>query len=170
MNPRGLCMFAVATILSVSVVKAASSEEREHVDLFPANQLSLDAFGTYADRDRTGDSVHHFGGGMGLDYFFTRYLGVGADSYIEEWKWPYRVNGDAILRLPLQVAGIGFSLYALGGGGREFKDIPQFSWNAGGGVEFKFNTRWGIFADARRVFPDKTGDYNLVRAGLRIGF
>ncbi len=175
MKAKGLCIFVLAAIVVANAARAATWEdrwtyEREGVEVFPANQLSLDAFGTYADRDRTGDAVHHLGGGLGLDYFFNRYIGISGDTYIEEWKWPYRVNGDAIIRLPLQGRWGGFSPYVLGGGGRQFKDIPQYSWNAGGGFEFKFNPYTGIFADARRVFPDKTGDYYLVRTGLRIGF
>jgi hypothetical protein len=175
MKTRYLLAIAAAAMLSASTSQAATWKERvtyqrEGVDVFPANQLSLDAFGTYADRDRVGNTMNRLGGGLGLDYFFTRYIGIGADTYIEEWKWPYRVNGDAILRLPLQERWAGIAPYALGGGGREFKDIPQYSWHVGGGMEFKFNPHTGIFADARRVFPDKTPDYTLVRAGLRIGF
>jgi hypothetical protein len=37
-------------------------------------------------------------------------------------------------------------------------------------VEFKFNRQWGIFGDAREVWPDKTSNYTLVRAGVSFGF
>jgi len=137
---------------------------------FPSNQLRLDAFGTYATRNREGSSVNAGGGGLGLDYFFLRYVGIGADTYIEEWKWPYRVNGSAILRLPLPDQFSRLAIYGFGGGGRQFKDIPQFTWHGGGGVEFKINRHVGLFADAREVFPDKTPDYTLVRAGVSVGF
>jgi hypothetical protein len=138
--------------------------------LFPANQLNLDLFGTYADRDRYGNSVNHGGGGVGLDYFFTRYLGIGADSYLEEWKWPYRVNGSAIVRLPLPAPLHGLALYGLGGGGREFKNVAQYTWHGGGGVEWKLSRNFGIFGDIREVLPDKTPNYTLVRGGISIGF
>jgi hypothetical protein len=137
---------------------------------FPANQLSLQAFGTYATRDREGFRADQGGGGLGLTYFFLRYVGIGADTYIEEWKWPYRVNGSAILRLPLPEQFSHLAVYGLGGGGREFKDIPQFSWHGGGGLEYKFSRHLGIFADAREVFPDKTASYTLVRGGVTLGF
>src|SRR5258708_6933701 len=52
---------------------------------FPSNQLRLDVFGTYATRNREGSSVNAGGGGLGVDYFFLRYVGIGADTYIEEW-------------------------------------------------------------------------------------
>lgn len=137
---------------------------------FPANQLSLQAFGTYATRDREGLRVDQGGGGLGLTYFFLRYVGIGADTYIEEWKWPYRVNGSAILRLPLPEQFSKLAVYGFGGGGREFKDIPQFTWHGGGGLEYKFSRNLGIFADAREVFPDKTANYTLVRGGVSFGF
>jgi hypothetical protein len=137
---------------------------------FPAHQLSLQAFGTYASRDREGISNTQGGGGLGLTYFFTRYVGIGADSYIEEWKWPYRLNGSFILRLPLPEQFSRLAVYGFGGGGRQFKDIPQFTWHGGGGLEYKFSRCLGIFADVREVFPDKTPNYTLLRGGVSFGF
>ncbi|HTS18597.1 MAG TPA: hypothetical protein VMP11_13570 [Verrucomicrobiae bacterium] len=139
-------------------------------DLFPGNQLNLDLFGTYASRDRFGMSTSHGGGGAGIDYFFTRYVGIGADSYVEEWKAPYRVNGSAILRLPLPEPLSRLAIYGLGGGGREFKYVPQYTWHGGGGVEWKLSRNVGVFGDIRAVLPDRTGNYTLIRAGVSVGF
>jgi hypothetical protein len=141
-----------------------------HEGLFPANQLNLDLFGTYATRDRNGNSENRGGGGLGFDYFFTRYFGIGVDSYLEEWKWPYRVNGSAIVRLPLPTPLHGIALYGLGGGGREFYFVPQYTWHGGGGVEWKLSRRFGIFGDVREVLPKETPNYTLVRAGISVGF
>jgi len=158
-------------IVVTTVIGALASQARALADEpFPYHELKLDAFGTYATRDRFGDSENHGGGGLGVDYFFTRYLGIGADSYIEEWKWPYRVNGSAILRLPLPGPLHRFAVYGFGGGGREFKYVPQYTWHGGGGMEYKFSRCFGVFGDAREVFPDKTPDYTLVRGGVSIGF
>ena len=143
---------------------------KEGYEPFHANQLSLEAFGTYADRDRRGNSVNHGGGGIGLTYFVTRYLGIGADSYLEEWKWPYRVNGSGIVRLPLLNRFSPVALYGFGGGGRQFKDVAQYTYHGGAGLEFKCCSHLGLFVDGRRVFPDKTKDYTLARAGVSIGF
>lgn len=137
---------------------------------FPSHQLSLQAFGTYASRDREGLSNNQGGGGIGLTYFFTRYVGIGADTYVEEWKLPYRVNGSVILRMPLPEQFSKLAVYGFGGGGREFKDVPQYTWHGGGGLEYKFCSHLGLFADVREVFPNTTPDYTLVRAGVNIGF
>ena len=142
--------------------------DRESATLFNPNELSMDLFGTWADRDRFGGAGDHWGGGLGLNYFVNRYFGIGADSYLEEWKWPYRVNGSAILRLPIDRAGL--APYIFGGGGREFKYAPQWTLHAGGGLEIRVNQHTGFFADGRRVFADKTPDYTLVRFGMRLGF
>ena len=137
-------------------------------DKFKAPDFSVDLFGTAAERDRFGDDTWHGGGGLGLNYFPHRFIGIGADSYIEEWKAPYRANGSLILRLPLGQTGL--APYALGGGGRQWKYVPQWTWHAGGGLELKLNPYTGLFADGRRVFPEDTEDYTLLRAGLRVGF
>ena len=144
--------------------------DRESATLFNPNELSLDLFGTYADRNRFAAPADNFGGGLGLNYFLTRYIGVSADSYIEEWKLPYRVNGSLILRLPIDQ--IAMAPYVFGGGGREFKYLTQWTYHVGGGVEFRMNSHTGIFADGRRVFSDRSGvkDTALVRFGLRLGF
>jgi len=137
-------------------------------DKFREPEMTLDLFGTWADHDKFGDDTAHVGGGLGINYFPSRFLGLGVDSYLEEWRWPYRVNGSAIGRFPLGQSGL--APYGLIGGGREFKYVTQWYWHAGGGLELKLNPYTGLFADGRRVFADKTPDYTLVRAGLRLGF
>ena len=158
--------------IAIGIVLGAVAAQTRGVaeEMFPSDQLTLDAFGTYATRDRYGNDVDKGGGGVGLNYFFTRYLGIGADSYIEEWKWPYRVNGSGILRLPLPGPLSRFAVYGLGGGGREFKYVPQYTWHGGGGLEFKLSRNVGIFGDAREVFPDKTENYTLLRGGISLEF
>jgi hypothetical protein len=142
--------------------------DRDSTTKFMPNEFSLDLFGTYATRDRFGNGEDGWGGGAGINYFLTRYIGIGADSYLEEWKTPYRVNGSLIFRIPID--SIGMAPYAFGGGGREWRYAAQWTFHAGGGLEFRLNPHFGLFADGRRVFPDKTGDYALWRAGVRFGF
>src|ERR1035438_3391994 len=63
---------------------------------FPAHQLSLQAFGTYATRDREGASKEELGSGLGVTYFFTRYIGLGADTYVAEWRSEERRVGKEV--------------------------------------------------------------------------
>jgi hypothetical protein len=142
--------------------------DRESATLYNPGEFSLDLFGTWADRDRFGSEGDHWGGGLGVNFFLNRYVGIGADSYLEEWKWPYRVNGNVILRYPIDAAGL--APYIIGGGGREFKYAPQWTGHVGGGLEFRVNRHTGFFGEGRYVFPDKTPNYTLVRFGLRAVF
>src|SRR5579871_3104456 len=55
-------------------------------DHYFCNELSLDFFGSYLanqtkieDIFKTNIRHGHWGGGVGANYFFTRYLGLGAD-------------------------------------------------------------------------------------------
>jgi len=168
----------VATALAVSTINALAQNpdtstdrfryDRESPTLYYPNEVSLDLFGTYADRDKNGAAGDFWGGGLGLNYFLTRYIGIGADSYIEEWKAPYRLNGSLFLRVPID--SLGLAPYAFGGGGREWKYSVQWTEHVGGGLELRFNRNVGIFADGRRVFCDVTPDYWLARFGLRLVF
>jgi hypothetical protein len=142
--------------------------DKENHTKFMPNEGSIDLFGTYATRDRFGNGEDGWGGGIGVNYFLTRYVGIGADSYIEEWKVPYRVNGSLFIRLPIDPVGL--APYVFAGGGRQWKYAPQWTAHAGAGLEFRLNSHTGFFADARRVFADRTEDYALWRAGLRLVF
>jgi opacity protein-like surface antigen len=174
MKIKGLMAVAITAILLASQAKAADDwsdrfkYEKDSTTKYMPNEFSLDLFGTYATRDRYGHGDDNWGGGLGLNYFFTRYIGIGADSYLEEWKAPYRANGSLFVRIPID--SIGLAPYAFGGGGREWKYVPQWTLHAGGGLELRFNPHFGLFADGRRVFPDRSQDYALWRAGVRFGF
>jgi hypothetical protein len=167
MKRKSLLTTCCALMLLGTGLNAADRWGHESGDKFGAQEANMDMFGTWADRDRFGEDTAHGGGGLGFNFFQSRNFGLGVDSYIEEWKLPYRANVSAILRLPTQS---GIAPYGFGGGGRQWKYVPQWSWHAGGGLEFRFNPHTGLFADGRRVFPEDTEDYTLVRAGLRLGF
>ena len=71
-------------------------------------------------------------------------------------------------RLPLGRSG--FAPYIYGGGGHQFDPIELNYLHAGGGLEYRFTRRLGLFVDARYVFTDETPNYGQGRVGLRIGF
>ncbi len=171
-----LLSLSVVALLPQSGVTAGWSDTVKYErggELFNPNEFQVDMFGTYATRDKFGEKGDHWGGGLGLNYFPSKYIGIGADSYLEEWKWPYRVNGSLFFRLPIQPLGI--APYAFGGGGREFKYDVHWTVHGGAGLEFRLNRHTGFFGDARRVFDMRDGDIKdnhswLARAGLRLAF
>ena len=144
------------------------SYDQNTEDKFNAPDFSVDLFGTWSDQNRLGEDDESFGGGFGLSFYPVRYFGIMADTYIEEWRVPYRANGSLVFKLPVGQSGL--APYAFGGGGRQWKYIPQWTAHGGAGLEFRMNPYTGIFADWRRVFPEATDDHNLVRFGLHVGF
>lgn len=147
-------------------------------DYYRANELSLDVFGT-ASLGKY--SLDHFSGarlrqntrlgaGVGLNYFFTRNIGIGGDLYSEDTTGAFidSASANLILRLPLGHSG--FSPYAFGGGGYQFDLAKVWFAQAGAGIEYRFTKHVGAFLDGRWVVPNKTKYYGVARLGLRFAF
>jgi hypothetical protein len=147
-------------------------------DRYTANELSLDFFGSYlAGQRRIEDlfktNIRHgfWGGGVGVNYFFTRNLGIGGDIDIPDdggGNFVNNINGSLIARLPIGNSGL--APYLFGGGGRQTDPAWEWSGHAGVGMEYRFNPVTGIFADARYTWVKHTSDEILFRAGVRFVF
>ena len=146
--------------------------------LYQANEVSVDLFGTDALGQHTINHpseqriLHHstLGAGVGLNYFFLRYLGIGGEGYTENTAHNFvdDADGNLILRIPLGETGL--APYAYGGGGHKFDPINTSYAQLGGGLEFRFIHNFGVFVDGRYVYADKIRDYGLARAGFRLAF
>jgi hypothetical protein len=149
-------------------------------NLYRAQEFSVDIFGSgsinqYTIDHFTGDRIRHngvLGGGGGINFFFMRYLGVGADANFERTGHQNIESPSANLILRLPIADTGFAPYVFGGGGHQFdeNDSGQNFGQTGGGIEFRFEKDIGLFVDARYVFAQKTENYGMARAGLRLNF
>jgi hypothetical protein len=152
------------------------------VPLYTANELSLDAFGLLAAGERgiehifetriTGDRGR-WGGGVGVNYFFTRELGIGGEADIlanTDGNFVDQVNGSLFLRFPLDPSG--FAPYIFGGGGRITNPLWAWEGHAGVGIEYRLNPVVGVFSDARYIWVDHAAlsDRLMIRAGLRLVF
>jgi hypothetical protein len=147
-------------------------------DIYRAPELSLDGFGSVSLGQQTlehisGDRVRHrarLGAGAGLNFFFLRMLGIGADAYSEDTHGNFidKASGNAILRFP--VLETGFAPYIFGGAGYAFDREPGKFAQGGGGFEFRFCQNIGLFIDGRYIFAHRIDNYGLARAGLRIAF
>jgi hypothetical protein len=146
--------------------------------LYHAKELTADIFGSaslpgrtlrHLSVDRIEDTAR-LGAGAGLNYFFSRHIGVGVDAYTENTEHSFvdSVQGHLIGRLPIGKTGL--APYIFGGGGRAFDLVEQWLGDAGGGLEFRFKQRWGLFIDARYTFPEKTDSYGVGRFGVRLSF
>jgi hypothetical protein len=153
----------------------------EQAGYYRANELSVDAFGTAAIGQYTIDhlgsmSLHsirqntQWGAGAGVNYFATRFLGIGAEADSHNTTGIFIDNASANLMLRLPLGDSGVAPYVLGGGGHQFDDGKYWFGQGGGGLEYRFVKYVGIFADARVVWPNETKAFGVVRAGLRFSF
>ena len=180
MNARQRCI-AILVIGSLSAlgtdVRAAHDDDPDS-PFYKASELSLDLFGTGSIGQSTinnlsGDRVEEdvrLGLGAGLNYFFTRHIGLGGEAYSENAGHSFidSASLNLIGRLPLGTSGVAPYLFV--GGGYQFDEIERWLLNLGGGFEFRFQKNWGLFIDARYVFTDETKNYGLGRAGVRLSF
>jgi hypothetical protein len=180
---RHLCLAgALALVLPVN---ARADQEHEHRhdpnhpdSLFHPQEFNLDLFGSvsigqetinHISRNRVEDNGR-LGLGLGGNYFFTRYLGLGGDAYTENTQHSFvdNASGNLIVRFPIDPAHL--APYVFGGAGYQFDPDGLVFGQAGAGLEFRFTRTIGLFADARYVFTDGTQNFGLGRLGLRLGF
>jgi hypothetical protein len=180
-------LIAVALLAALCVIQRAcasdlittnASDGKIAYPLYHAGELSIDMFGSgsvgiQTINDISGGNINHqglFGGGGGANFFFTRWLGVGGD-YDAQWRGSRFVDtssGNLIARLPIGATGL--APYIFGGGGYQFNDVKQSFGQAGAGLEFRLTRHVGLFADGRYVIAERTQNYGMGRAGLRISF
>ena len=148
------------------------------VPIYQCNEVSLDAFGmgsvgNYTLAHPSNDRIRNDsqgGAGVGLNYFVTRFLGIGAEAYSQNTTGVFidNASGNLLLRLPLGESG--FAPYILGGGGHQFDAAKLWFGQGGAGMEYRFCHNIGLFVDARCVWPNETKYYGVGRVGLRFAF
>jgi len=176
-----LCAVGVMT----SAVFAGSADKKVIVapqqDLFRAGEVQLDAFvagaagkfggpGVPGSGNRT---VTGMGGGLGLSYFFTRCFAIGLDDTLGGLNGSgntfNNLQGNLIARIPIE--SLHLAPYAIAGGGATWGNSnTQGNGNVGGGLEYRVNRGFGIFADSRYLYGNRCLNQSLTRAGLRFIF
>ncbi|MEM0968188.1 MAG: hypothetical protein AAF191_18085 [Verrucomicrobiota bacterium] len=118
----------------------------------------------------TGDSSA-MGGGVGLDYFFTDKVGVGANYAVFAFDDEvHTVTADLALRYPISKAGL--SPYLLLGGGLSTDGTDTNGlYRLGGGMEVRLlNSQMGIFADGVHNWVANDEDFTIARLGVRLPY
>ena len=178
---RAADMNGVETTTTDTTTANYNTDQTVHEDrpsLYRGNELSLDAFGmgTLGSYTVAHPSIHRVrqnskgGAGAGINYFITRYVGLGGEVYSQNTTGTFidNADGNLILRLPLGESG--FAPYALGGGGKQFDGAKLTFAEAGVGMEYRFCHYVGMFVDARCAWPNETKCYGVGRVGLRFAF
>ncbi len=168
----------LASALALAAIPAMAQDGTSEESLFKAHETSLDLFGSVSvgqetvnniSKDRVRDNGR-IGGGIGLNHFFSRHVGIGADAYTENSAHSFVDSASANLIVRIPIDSIHLAPYAYGGGGYEFDSRELWFGQAGAGLELRFTKEVGIFADARYVFTDSAKDLGVGRVGLRLSF
>ena len=168
----------LAVVLATAATSFAGQSSKKVVvapqqDLFRAGEVQVDAFVAGAAGNYNGGSVNGMGGGLGLSYFFTKYFGIGIDDTLGglngNGQTYNNLQGNLIARLPIE--SLHLAPYALVGGGATWGGgAAQGNGNVGGGLEYRINRGFGLFADSRYIYGNNGLNETLTRAGLRFIF
>jgi len=162
-------VFANVAVAGTDSKKTVISEE---VCKFRDNEFQIDAFGlgAFYQGGRPG-----WGGGLGVNYFFARYFGLGVEQDLfgrnsdgsagyTEWG----TFGNAFLRYP--ICSWSIAPYAVVGGGVVYgKTKPVGGGTVGGGLEYRLTDNVALFGDARWMYTQNDNGV-MARTGLKVAF
>lgn len=152
----------------------------EDTELYPDQETTFDLFAAYGNHkskfndafDTTQRRNGVWGAGVGVNFFFAKFFGVGLDAFglNNDGGLVDAANASLIARLPIDL--LHMAPYVFGGGGRQFEGPDSWTAHVGAGLEVRLNRHTGIFLDGRYVFAKRhsVSDYTLLRSGLRFAF
>lgn len=151
---------------------------------FADQELQIDVFGQYTVGEGPSHAGpvrdHGWGGGIGINYFFTRNIGIGVDAawlYAKETSslggdhtTIHNFSGSLIARFPSDESCIAPYIYV--GGGAAVDGEQWASAHAGVGLEWRVEPqKFGIFLDTRwTYYGDRFGHEDLNNFSGRLGF
>ena len=195
-------VFGLAALVAIAATSMAgtatysasgkSSKEYKNVEqpsCFSDKEWQLDVFGAYEvgnGPDHAGPIHDHaFGGGVAVNYFFMRYLGLSAEG---SWLSGHKnaifnsanetefqsVTGNLIFRYPIDAWCL--APYVFTGGGATMDGSSWAVYDIGAGLEYRIlPNKLGIFADGRWNYLGDRGHHDvqnnfLIRTGARLVF
>jgi hypothetical protein len=164
--------FAGETVSSKKVVVSTDNCR------FHAHEWQIDSSTAGLVGFSKGESKQGLGGNLGVNYFFSKYLGLGVDDSVGSGHNPgmsgfyglqayTSLQADLLFRYP--ICNWNLAPYAMVGGGATWGPTSQGDGNVGGGIEWRFMSNLGFFADCRWLFGN-TGNFALSQALPRVGF
>ena len=146
--------------------------------LYRSCEVTLEGFGTGSlDSPKYDSGTKTYshqnprpGGGAGLEFFFTRHIGIEAEGFWQNGhpSWVDSYGGNLVFRYPF--GNTGFAPYIFAGGGHRCDPRPGAYGDGGLGLEYRFNNWLGVFLDARMVASAHVSNYGIGRLGLRFAF
>ena len=144
---------------------------------FHANEWQVDVAVVGAAGTYQGSSSESIGGNLGVNYFFTRYLGVGIDNSVSGYGHSGSVNAtdrlqaDILLRYPIE--SLRLAPYAMVGGGASWDTVSQGNGNVGLGLDYRVSQHIGLFGDCRWLYGNSSAGVTttaMPRVGVRLVF
>ena len=176
-----LAMIAVGSAGERTVTIDKGYQAPEPMDCFKDQELQIDLFGQYTDGNSPNHAGpirnHGWGGGVGINYFFTRNLGIGVDAaWLYATEHPalgggkttiHNLSGSLIARFPIECV----APYLYVGGGAALDGEQWASAHAGAGVEWRVEPqKFGVFIDGRwTYYGDRFGHGDLNNFSGRVG-
>ena len=183
-------------------MESSSSKEVQQTYAAPSTQFyadrewNIDLFGLRADtyndyrNDRYLGIDHGYGGGLDVNYMFTRYLGVGLEGYALDADHVIgQASGNLIFRYP--IPNTRFAPYGYAGGGvlfngsrlrrlvangqspasiRENTD-PEGVGQFGVGFEVRITPHVGLINDySYNLVNGPDNNFGMLRSGIRFAF
>jgi hypothetical protein len=183
---------ALAGERSVSLGKESKAPVVPPTPCFGDHEFQVDIFGQYSvgeGPDQAGIFRDHgWGGGVGLNYFFSRNVGLGIDAaWLDAKASPasgdvsssgegshrravHNFSGSLIYRMPIDSACLAPYIYA--GGGFAVDGEQWATAHAGAGLEYRIKPQsFGVFIDGRWTYlGDRFGHDDLNYFSSRVGF
>ena len=168
--------FAGQVVSSKKVVVPAD-DCRFHSNEWQIDSSTVGAAGTYNGQGKQG-----LGGNLGVNYFFTQYLGIGVDDSVGSVRDSGAtgfsglqamdsLQADLLLRYP--ICSWNLAPYVMIGGGASWGPVSQGDGNVGFGAEWRLLPHLGFFADCRWLYGSNGAaslSMALPRVGLRLSF
>ncbi len=192
MKKLAFSFLAVAALAATSFAGTEISTGKEKKVVVPPttcfndHELQFDTFGTYVvgNGDTHAGPIrdHGWGGGIGVNYFFTRYVGISADGFwinahensnkpgnVGEPTVFHNAEGSLIFRLPID--HLCLAPYTFVGGGAEMDGQSWAYGFVGVGLEYRIvPAKLGLFVDSRwNYYGDRYGSGDLNNFGFRAG-
>jgi hypothetical protein len=143
-------------------------EKEVSIDLFGSASLSQDVLNNWSRQKIEDDG--RLGAGVGVNYFHTRNFGLGLEAVSESTGHSLFDSASINLLGRLPIGNSSFAPYGFVGTGYQFEGRSATFAQGGAGLEYRFNAKFGAFADVRYIITDGTPNNSLGRLGIRICF
>jgi hypothetical protein len=162
--------FATSAFAGTPMVSSGKKTVTPPEACFAETELQLDVYAAYSSSD--GDHGDGFGGGLGINYFFQRYFGIGVDTTLTDGDTSavWQISGSLIGRYPIELGSVCLAPYVKVGGGLQVDGGPEGYISTGGGLEFRVTPRLGIFGEGSYNFSEGENDFAQARLGMRFVF